>query len=44
DFVVHWAPDYKCLAENVLDGIKKLKKYEVNKKYIFTLTYSPIST
>ncbi|CAG8805689.1 14272_t:CDS:2, partial [Dentiscutata erythropus] len=44
DFVVHWAPDYKCPAENVLDGIKKLKKYEVNKEYTFTLTYSPVPT
>ncbi|CAG8829120.1 5240_t:CDS:2, partial [Gigaspora margarita] len=44
DFVVHWAPDYKCPAENVLDGIKKLKKYEVNREYTFTLTHSPVPT
>ncbi|CAG8670171.1 4613_t:CDS:2, partial [Gigaspora rosea] len=25
DFVVHWAPDFECPAENVLDGIKKFK-------------------
>ncbi|KAF0541492.1 glycosyltransferase Family 34 protein [Gigaspora margarita] len=43
-FVVHWAPDYKCPAENVLDGIKKLKNYEVNREYTFTLTHSPVPT
>ncbi|CAG8569389.1 25051_t:CDS:2, partial [Racocetra persica] len=42
DFVVHWAPDYECPAENVLDGIKKFKQYEDNREFKFTLKYFPV--
>ncbi|CAG8563029.1 11169_t:CDS:2, partial [Racocetra fulgida] len=44
DFIVHWAPDNGCPAQNVLDGIKKFRQYEANKEFKFTLTHASVPT
>ncbi|CAG8458681.1 6191_t:CDS:2 [Racocetra fulgida] len=40
DFVVHWAPD-DCPVKPILDAIGKLKQYEMNREFKFTLNHAP---